>query len=619
MKKQTRDEPDETPAEKKPAGEVTEEAVTFDEPDEHELQAQKLSEIESIEVAPTSEHEASVDPDKEIVIKKPVVRHQWWKQRKIIIPAGVVLLVVIILAIPFTRFLVLGWAWRENVTLTIVDSSSNTPVTDAAVSLAGKRAITNSLGKVTLTSVPIGYHTLKVEKTNYKTTDTPLTVDVFSASQNRQQAIVATGRPLAIKVVDRLTNKPVADATITDGKTMTFGRTDGEGRATVVIPVNKKELDVSVTAGKYRVLVTKLTLQSATLQLIPDGTLYFLSKQSGKIDVVKSGLDGSDRKVIVAGTGDENDQTTTLLASQDWKYLVLKAKRAPNKPESLFLIDTSNDSMKLLDEGNVNFSLIGWSGHRFIYHTARSESQYWRPKLTAIKSYDAEKGISVTLDENASDPASNNIAALYEIFGSYYILDNALVYTKYWVDIGSMTESMHQGKQSIIVSIRPDGTNRKTVKSFNVANVSAIGSRLYTPQEVYYQINDRSSPTKFTYGEYEGGSYKDAKQVDFGKVYPTFLMSPSGNGSFWYEERDGKNALFVGDKNAGGKQELVAKSELKPYGWLTDDYLLLQKKDSELYITTKEQLKAGAEPLKIGDYHKVRASIEGYGYGYGGL
>lgn len=619
MKKQTHGESDEQLDSKKPADEVTEEKAATEEPDEHDLQAQKLSEIESIEVAPTSEHEASIDPDQEIVIKKPVVRSHWWKQKRVTIPLAIVLVVAAILAIPFTRFLVLSWAWRENVTLTIVDSSNNKPVTDASVSLAGKHAVTNSLGKVTLQSVPIGYHTLKVEKTHYKTSDAQIVVDVFSSAQNRQQAIVATGRPLTVKVVDRLTNKPVVDATISDGKATTFGRTDGEGRATVVIPVNKKELDVSVAAGKYRVLVTKLTLQSATLQLIPDGNLYFLSKQSGKIDVVKSGLDGSNRKVVVAGTGDENDQTTTLLASQDWKYLVLKAKRAPNKPESLFLIDTSNDSMKLLDEGNVSFNLIGWSGHHFMYHTARSESQYWRAKLTAIKSYNAEKGTLATLDENASDPASNSTMSLYEIFGSYYILDNALVYTKYWVDSGSIMESMQQGKQSVIVSARPDGTSRKTIKSFGVTSVSAIVSRLYAPQEIYYQINDRSSPAKFTYGEYEGGNYKDVKQVDFGKTYPTFLMSPSGSASFWYEERDGKNALFVGDKNAGNKEELVAKSELKPYGWLTDDYLLLQKKDSELYITTKEQLKAGAEPLKVGDYHKVKASIEGYGYGYGGL
>jgi hypothetical protein len=585
--------------------------------DEH---AQELSSIESMEVAPDEQVEETVDPDKEIVIKKSAPQVIWWKRRKIIIPAGIGLLVIILLLVPATRYLLVGWAWQENVSVIIKDNVSGAAVSDADVSIAGKKAITNSAGIATIKGVNVGYQTVHVEKVNYKSMDQPLTVEVFSSAQKRQLTFVATGRIVSVQVTDRLTNQPIADATIAKAASI-YGRTDKDGRASVVVPANSKQLDITITSAKYKVFEGAVSASQSSFQLIPTGTMYFLSKQSGKIDVVKTNLDGTNRKVVVAGTGDENDQTTTLLAARDWKYLVLKSKRAPNKPESLFIINTADDSMKVIDEGNVTFTPIGWSGHSFMYTIQRQTEQYYAAKQTAIKSFNAENGNLSTLDENASDPASTSTFARYEVLGNYYIIDDALTYTKVWTRGGYATGPVTtEGKQSLIVTVRPDGTNRKSVKSFSADAVGQISATLSTPQEVYFKIGDNSESIKYSYGELQNGGYKTIPANDFDeKTYPTFLMSPNGNASFWSEERDGKNALFIGDKNAGGKQEIANASEFKAYGWLTDDWLLLQKQDSELYITTKDQLKAGAQPLKISDYHKVKNSLIGYGYGYGGL
>jgi hypothetical protein len=200
-----------------------------------------------------------------------------------------------------------------------------------------------------------------------------------------------------------------------------------------------------------------------------------------------------------------------------------------------------------------------------------------------------------------------------------------LAYTDFWErqDGGnyqlSSTIPFSADKQSAIVTIHADGTNRHNVKTFDPAKFGGIDGRLSEPQSVYYSIQPSSGSS--SYGELEDGTYKDiTTPIDdfYSKVYPTYIVSPGGNQVFWSEERDGKNAIFVGDANAGNKQELATASEFKPFGWLTDDYLLLQKSDSELYITTKDQLKNGTQPLKISDYHKVAASLYGYGSGYGG-
>ncbi len=47
---------------------------------------------------------------------------------------------------------------------------------------------------------------------------------------------------------------------------------------------------------------------------------------------------------------------------------------------------------------------------------------------------------------------------------------------------------------------------------------------------------------------------------------------------------------------------------------LLDNYLLLQKSSSELFITTLVTIKSNHEPLEISDYHKLANNFAGYGY-----
>jgi hypothetical protein len=108
----------------------------------------------------------------------------------------------------------------------------------------------------------------------------------------------------------------------------------------------------------------------------------------------------------------------------------------------------------------------------------------------------------------------------------------------------------------------------------------------------------------------------DVSNSDFqGKFYPTYLASPSNNLTFWYEPRDGANTIFGGNGDGDASKQLATSSEFTPYGWFTDDYVLLSKKGSELYIAPRDLSSA---PVKITDYHKPSVTFLGYGGGYGG-
>ncbi|HEX5447612.1 MAG TPA: hypothetical protein VFW90_00160, partial [Candidatus Saccharimonadales bacterium] len=93
-------------------------------------------------------------------------------------------------------------------------------------------------------------------------------------------------------------------------------------------------------------------------------------------------------------------------------------------------------------------------------------------------------------------------------------------------------------------------------------------------------------------------------------------LSPSGGQTFWSEQRDGKNTLFLGDGNAQNGKTIANLSDYSPYGWYTNNYLLVSKNSSELYVMAKS---GSSSPVKISDYHKPQQTFYGYGGGYGGL
>ncbi len=437
--------------------------------------------------------------------------------------------------------------------------------------------------------------------------------------------MTATGRSVKVTVTSRVSGKAVEGALVSVIGESNQARTDTLGKATIILPADKKETGAEVTATGFNVgqVILKQGVENAA-QLIPAGKLYFLSKQSGKLDVVRTNLDGSERKVVLAGTGNENDNTTNLLASTDWKYLALKSKREAGKPEALTLISTADDSVTVFDQGKAEFGVVGWSGHQFIYTVTRTDIDYWKAKRQAIKTLDAETQKLATIDESTSLGGDNSFGsgALYEVLENPYIVGDNLTYTKRWL-LGNYAlannPSATADKQNSIMLVRSDGIGKKAVKQFPFQTGFYVTARLYKPDEIYFQVQPKNDG-QLQYFELEDGSVKSVGDgaADFEKAYPTYLISPNGEHTFWAESRDGKNALFVGNKNGDEGQQLAAQSEYKAYGWLTDSYLLLQKNDSELYITTKDAIKAGGQPLKTSDYHKPLYSPLGYGSGYGG-
>jgi len=580
----------------------------------------------SDEIAP--DHTEPADP----TIQKPTVKgrwksfwHRYWRKKPLTLPLTVLVLLGVILTVPFTRYPVLGTFLQESFKVVVLDKSSNTPVSNAVVTLKGKTVKTDAKGLATL-KVKVGNGNLAAAKKYYKSASVTALVPLKQKDAYKVY-IVATGRQVPVVVVNKISGKPVANALLTAAGTE--AKTDKDGKAIIVLPAGNKTADIKVKLTGYNdlsgtVVVTEQTDKANTFAVTPAGKIYFLSKLSGKIDVVKTDLDGSNRQTVLAGTGKEDGVDTILLASRDWKYLVLKSKRDGGDNAKLFLIDTTNsDKLTTMDEGNAYFTLVGWSDHHFVYQVSRNGYNNWQPKAQALKIYDAEAGKIAVIDEtDASGTGPYDYA--YNQFGSIYILDNELVYYKNWAG-NNYSGNELDGKSVSVISVKPDGSGKHTVKDFPAPSHSlytyayySIQARLYEPQGIYFQVPLTDGSNKNVYYEYEDAKItakSDVTDQQFNDAYPTYLVSPSGKQTFWTDSRDGKNVLFVGDADAKSEKQIATLSDYSNYGWYSDDYLLVTKNSSELSIMPA----AGGVPIKISDYHKPAYNFSGYGGGYGGL
>ena len=545
----------------------------------------------------------------------------WYlSNKKLSIPLTVLLVVLLVLAIPFSRYKALGLVIKKNISINVVDAESGTPVSAADVRVDNRHTQTDGRGTARLTGVAVGPHHVVINKTYYKTTENKISVGLGGLASFRLK-IEATGRPVSVRVTDRINGKALENVAVKAREIE--AKTDQKGVATLIVPAALTSLEAKLSLSGYNNTTANLQISDKEVKenkvpMTPVGKIYFLSKLSGKIDVVKTNLDGSQRETVLAGTGKEEDGGTVLLAARNWKYLALLSRREGTLAK-LYLIETDSDKLTTIDEGNAYFDLVGWSDDYFIYQVTRGNVNDWQPHKFAIKSYNAVTKQLSTVDQNEA-LGDGPGAYAEEQFGDVYAIDDKLVYYKIWYRYGSYfyDSSILNNKLSGLYIVRNDGAGKKSLKTVEAKSVSYISTTLSKPGEVYLTIGQSSGTA--SYAEYSNGTVKDVASTDIpDTAYNTYLLSPAGKETFWSEPRDGKNSLFVGDKDGAGGKQIASLSEFQTYGWFTDKYLLVSKSGSELYIMAKSGPSATQSPLKISDYHKPLQTYYGYGGGYGGL
>lgn len=551
---------------------------------------------------------------------KPDVPHNSHRLKKFLkskktIPLWVVIILIILAAVPFTRYRIAGLFMKRQASVVVLDSKTNTPVSGASVQLAGQQATTDASGAASL-KVPVGKDKLQIAKNYYQAYKANVLVPLGHA-KSFKVALVATGRQVPIKLVNKITGSPLAGVNISVSGTT--AKTDQHGQATIVLPTKASSQNATFTLNGYNSLqagieVTGQVVAANTFQMTPSGKVFFLSNLSGTLDVMSANLDGSDRQTILKGTGNEDPSTTALVASPDWNYVALAAQRSSAGPE-LYIINTSTGKLTTADTTPASYTLIGWQGDRLVYDVERTDTQRWQAGHELLKSYTAASGNATTLD--SASASGDSTAYSYQAFGNINLVGSDVVYTTQWYSAGSASAPSLSGQNDTIRSISVDGTNKQDGKTFPATSVGYMAASIPAPGAVELFVSNFGQNSGVYFNFKNGVLQPDLAMTSssFNQARPTYLLSPSGHKTFWSEQRDGKNTLLVGDQYGNNPQTIASLSDYQPYGWYGDDYLLVSQGDNQLFIMAPGGQTA---PLKIADYYRPSLSLLGSGYGYGG-
>lgn len=532
------------------------------------------------------------------------------KKRKVLaIIVAVLVLLAILTAIPATRYPIYGMVVKKDVQFTVLDTVSRDPVTGATVKLGNVSGVTDSRGVVTLKHVPVGDYSVVVIKKFYKDMKANYNVPLFLTQQAVTESLSPTGRPLTITVTNSITGAVLENVTLSvDGGTSI---TDKTGQATLVVSPKIDKQTILLKAAGYNDANLSIDLAKATTYattVTPSGNIYYLSNATGEVNVMRSNLDGTSPNAIIKGTGNE-DSTSLLLSSRDWVYSAYTAKRDDNP--TIYIIDGQGNYSEI-DSGDVGFTAIGWSGHTYFYEVNHFSQPFWSANRTVIKAYNADSKKLTTIDKNNGSGNDYNYA--YEFFSTVYILDGKIFYLKI---PSSSSAHFDNSQKAQAITVNTTSYADKVVQEFPLnGNGASADARLYEPQGVYIRLYSDNADNFY---EYEDGAIKSANTITTDKfytVYPTYLLSPSSNKTLWSEVRNGKNTLFTGDGSGKNQKQIASLSDFTPYGWFgdSDQYILLTKNGSELYIATPGTID---KPQKITDYYRSQI-INGYGGGYGG-
>jgi hypothetical protein len=297
----------------------------------------------------------------------------------------------------------------------------------------------------------------------------------------------------------------------------------------------------------------------------------------------------------------------------------LKAKRESAHP-ALYIIDTKTDKLSQIDGPTSDYQLIGWYGHNFVYDAVGLNMSRYQAGREMVKNYNAERDDLKPIDQNLAEGTASSYS--YQSFYNFYLVDGIVAYNTQWYTYDAGGDTVDLGaKTAAIRGINVTSGAKKDYQTFSAKSVGYMQAALYEPNGVYYSVytSDDNKTVYYSFEDQKASLTGTLDPAALTKQYPTYLLSPSGKQTFWTEVRDGKNTLFTGDAVAKSKKQIAALSDYAPYGWFSDNYVLVSKSGSELYVMPSSGPAKGKTPLKVTDYYKPEQTYAGYGYGYGGL
>jgi hypothetical protein len=466
------------------------------------------------------------------------------KKRKVII-ASTFAAVILLAIVPNSRYLFLNTVGvRSSASVKVLDESTNQPLRNVNVLLAGAEAKTDENGVARVQQIKLGKSQLVIEKRAFAKTEKNVTVG-WGSNPLGEFKIKPVGVQYQFKTVDFLTGKPIEKVEAVSGEYSAFSNAEGLAVITIEDP-GEGDVDITLKAAGYRdEPVTQATesKDAQEVKMVPARKHVFVSKRSGKYDVYQIDADGKNEKLILSGTGNEREDIT-LVSHPDKNFAVLVSSRGSQRNDdgfllsSLTLIDMEEEEV-LTEELDLSerIQIVGWAGDNLSYIKIADGASADTPDRHRLITYNLATGDKKQL------AASN-------YFNDVVLVGNTIYH--------AASAAYQKGKVGL-VKVNIDGSSQSTVFDQEVWNIFRVSfdKLMFSVQDDWYEYNLNEARVLAAAGP-------PATQIT--RVY---IDGPEAKRSLWIDQRDGKGALIVYDKDKAEDKTIKTQSGLTyPVRWL---------------------------------------------------
>lgn len=540
--------------------------------------------VMEVETAP--EEEPTETPKKRGRIREFFRR--WWRN-PIARWCTIIGLIVIVIAAglwPTSRYAVLNTVGiRASTTLKVIDNETRLPLKNVTVSASGITVKTNGDGQATLRGIKLGKQDIRIQRVAFAPVSLERTLG-WGSNPLEDVLLEATGLKLRFIALDYLSGKPVTSAQASVGDAVAIA--DDEGR--IVLAAADPESDtvtVQVTGQGYKAEQVVVAVASAEasreIKLVPAQPLVYISKQSGKYDVLKTDIRGEKPELLLAGTGNERRDSLRLVASPDGATAALVSTRTTQRDadrypmSTLTLIQSADGSSRAVDLAQ-RIEPIAWQGSVLIYHVVYASASSANSERSKIIAYE-------------TSTAARKVLATADYFNGVQVVGDTLYYA---------TTQTDPALPSRFAKISLSGGSKSTLLDkpvWSMLRISPTEMSLETPDGWYtYLIGDTAA--------------RRGTAVDYANTR-TYTSTPDGKLTAWVDNRDGKGVIVLTDAANGSERVVVAASGLQqPLRWLGAgvlSYRVATTNETADYAVSIQ----GGEPRKITDV----TDVDGFTFG----
>ncbi len=530
-------------------------------------------------------------PKRGIGAKFKHVLAAWWgnpKARWITVVVLVLALLVIGL-VPKSRYFVLNTAGvRASAAVTVLDTSTQQPLKNVTICLAGETAKTDENGKATVRHLKLGATQLVINRRAFAPVTRQVVVG-WGSNPLGDFKLTPTGSQYTFVATDFLSGKPLPDAEVTSDDAN--AQADDKGKIVLTLDQTADEtVKITATSKGYRDEVVNLDLNDKAeipVRMVPDKKHAFVSKRSGKYDLYSIDVDGQNEKLLLAGSGNERDDIVVAQSPENDAVAYISTRDGKRDKDgfllsTLSIIDTtSGEKVDVAQAEQVQ--LVDWIGSRIAYVQIVAGASASNPKRQRLMAYDYKS-------KETKELASGNY------FNDVLAASGALYYAP---------SSAFQASGVGYYRINPDGTNKQTLLNKEVWNsfrTSYDHLSLSVGQDWY----------DYKLGDLQAGKVSGPPASQKNRLYRD---SPDKQHSLWVDSRDGKGVLLEYN-TAGSKADkvLLTLSGLSnPVYWLNDSYVIYRINDGQQIADYVVNL-AGGKPRKIRDVTNTGGIDQWYYY-----